>query len=122
MFKSSLQRSLPDIFLESHPREWVDCSSAAYREKVSDIFLESHPREWVDCSSPAYKDKRPDWFPNPTHGEWVDRSKSSLPRKLPDLFSESHPRDSETNRVACLCRLDLNEPPTPPWVGIQRSQ
>jgi hypothetical protein len=42
--------------LESHPRQWVDCSSSAYKRRRLDRFFESHPRQWVDRSNPAYKD------------------------------------------------------------------
>src|SRR5207244_6992668 len=47
-FKSSLQRDAPSLIPESHPRQWVDRSSPAYKEM---------PR----ASSP-----------NPTHGSgWI---------------------------------------------------
>jgi hypothetical protein len=40
---SETVRRLP----ESHPREWVDGSSPAYKQRRLDRFFESHPREWV---------------------------------------------------------------------------
>src|SRR5258705_7706677 len=51
-------RSLECVSGESHPRQWVDRSSPAYKRRRLDRFFESQPREWVDRSSPAYKESR----------------------------------------------------------------
>src|SRR6266850_502514 len=40
--------------------------------KADPLLSESHPREWVDCSSPAYIGRPIHCFPNPTHGSgWI---------------------------------------------------
>ena len=56
---------------------------------------ESHPRQWVNRSSPAYKRGRLNASLNPTHGgEWVDRSSPAYKRRRLNRLSESHPRHS----------------------------
>jgi hypothetical protein len=73
------------VWRESHPREWVDRSSPAYRRYELDGVLESHPREWVDCSSAAYIGKGlnlPEIPPTGVRGLFT----SSLQREPPARF------------------------------------
>src|SRR5882762_938428 len=48
--------------LNPTPRQWVDCSSPAYKRRRRDLFFESHPRQWVDRSGAAYKGAHPGSF------------------------------------------------------------
>ena len=72
LFGHSLQEQSRPLSSESHPRQWVDRSSPAYKNSLGDtvpnptpaykeqsrrLSSESHPRQWVDRSSPAYKNK-----------------------------------------------------------------
>jgi len=42
------------------------------QEQSRRLSSESHPRQWVDDSSPAYKNSLGDSVPNPTHGSgWI---------------------------------------------------
>src|SRR5882724_13088265 len=45
---------------------------SSLQTKAARLLLESHPREWVDRSSPAYKRRPLACFSNPTHGSgWI---------------------------------------------------
>ncbi len=82
----------------------------------------SHPRKWVDVSVPTYQMRaRPS--ENPTHGEWVDSSDPAYAsryfeviigrRKVgSELSTNFRWWDSQISK-ASVCRLDLNNPPTP---------
>ena len=58
---------------QSHPRQWVDRSSFAYKSMGRLPPPQSHPRKWVDRSSSAYNNTgRSLLFRNPTHGSgWI---------------------------------------------------
>jgi len=62
---------------EFHPRQWVDCSSAAYKRRRLARLPEYHPRQWVDCSSAAYKRRRLARLPEYHPRQWVDCSSAA---------------------------------------------
>ncbi len=68
----------------------------------------SHPREWVDVSVPTYQMRaRPS--ENPTHGSgWIVQIQPVGSKQS----TNSRWWDSQISK-ASVCRLDLNNPPTP---------
>jgi uncharacterized protein len=80
---------------EYHPRQWVDCSSAAYKRRRLDSFLEYHPRQWVDCSGAAYK-----------------RAARRLVLHISPLAARGEREGKTRTSVAPLCRQVLNNPLT----------
>src|SRR2546426_12694274 len=104
------------------------------------MLPESHPRQWVDRSSPAYRRRHPRCSPNPTHGSgWIvqvrptDAGTRDAPRIPPTAVGgsfksglhhgaqgflvflfffplASRERNERGGRLSC--RLDLNDPPT----------
>ncbi len=83
---------------KSHPREWVDVFSSNLPDAGA-ILGESHPRKWVDSSDPAYASR---YF-----AVILGRRKAGSEQSTNFRWW-----DSQISK-ASVCRLDLNNPPTP---------
>src|SRR5207244_6992667 len=90
-FKFSLQRDAPSLIPESHPRQWVDRSSSAYKEMPrASSPNPTHGSGWIVQVQPTKRcpEPHPRIPPTAVGGSF----KSSLQRDAPSLIPESHPR------------------------------
>jgi len=127
-FRPCLQTKAARCLPEYHPRQWVDRSGPAYRRRPRAASPEYHPRQWVDRSSPAYRRRpraaSPEYHPR----QWVDRSspayrgayRDSRFSSAPSVAPQGRAMTKQGGGAGSLCRLDLNDPPTPVG-GIQTS-
>ena len=107
---------------QSHPRQWVDRSSTAYKDTPRDSSSESHPRQWVDRSSPAYEDTLRDSSPESYPRLWVDRSSPAYKETPRDSSPESHSRQwVDRSSSAYKDRLRDSSPQSHPRQWVDRS-
>src|SRR5262245_12727984 len=104
------------LFAQSHPRQWVDRSSPAYKRRAHSNFPESHLRQWVEGSSAAYTHRDHKLLAIVLYGQRLNLKHPSMKR----LLESSTNADTQvmSRHQAVIRQLTLNIAPNirPPMI------